>query len=107
MITFKSKAAADLLMFKATADELLRLIDHEPSAQGIVPAAELATALQKLEQAIAAEASEPVLPVHPTSKTGETDEAAEPAVGLHQRAWPLMELMKRALAEGEAVVWGV
>ena len=29
------------------------------------------------------------------------------AVGLAQRAWPMMEMMKRSLAERADIVWGV
>jgi hypothetical protein len=110
MYTFKSKTTADLLMFKATGDELLRLMGHEPSATGIVQASELAAALAMLEQAVAADERPQVPSPKPDSKPDQADDAGEvpePTVGLRQRAWPLMEMMKRALAEGVAIVWGV
>ena len=38
---------------------------------------------------------------------GADDAPADEAVALHQRAWPLVEMMKRAQAEGHDIVWGV
>ncbi len=111
MYTFKSKATADVLMFKATGDELLRLMGHAPNAQGIVQASELTAALAALEQAIASDESRQQTPntqadtkPEPADETGEVP---EPTVSLRQRAWPLIEMMKRALAEGAPIVWGV
>ena len=44
----------------------------------------------------------------------ETDAAGEgrslaprEGVSLRQRAWPLVEMMKRSMAEGADIVWGV
>jgi hypothetical protein len=105
MYHFKSKAAADLLMFKAAGDELLRLMGHAPSAQGILPAASLAAALQALEHAIAADEQKPAAAAKPHE--ADSNDAPEPSVSLRQRAWPLIELIKRSLVEGEPVVWGV
>ena len=33
--------------------------------------------------------------------------AAGRTVGLRQRVWPMVEMLKRALAEQQPVVWGV
>jgi Domain of unknown function (DUF1840) len=107
MYTFKSKAAADVLMLKTAGDELLRLIGHEPCAKGIVQAAAIAAALQALEHAVATDENKPPASSPETAEADDSEAQAEPSVSLRQRAWPLMELMKRSMAAGEPVVWGV
>ena len=92
---FKSKATSDLIMLQPHGDQLLRLIGREPAAKGIIEAADLPAALRALEQA--AEQAPP-----PSD-----DAQGERGVGLKQRLWPMIAMMKRALAAGEPIVWGV
>lgn len=100
---FRSPATGDVVMLGAAGDELLRLLGREPSAKGIVEPAAMPAAIECLQAAVkAAEASsEPEL----------TDEADAPAraegVSLRQRVWPMIEMLRRAHAAGEPVVWGV
>ena len=98
---FKSRADADLLMMERAADQLLRIVGREPARQGIIEAAAIPAAMRAIETAIAAEAA------RHGSKADDDDELREPHVGLAQRAWPLLEMMKRALAEQADIVWGV
>jgi hypothetical protein len=35
------------------------------------------------------------------------EEPAQPAVGLRQRLWPMIEMLRRCHAAGEPIVWGV
>lgn len=100
---FKSKADADLIMMERAGDQFLRILGREPSPQGIIEAAAMAAAIRAIEDAVAAEAA---------SRGGNNDDdeeggLREPHVGLAQRAWPLLEMMKRALAERADIVWGV
>jgi hypothetical protein len=37
----------------------------------------------------------------------EDDDARQPAVGLRQRLWPVVEMLRRAHAADAPVVWGV
>jgi hypothetical protein len=101
---FKSKAAADLIVMGPVGDTLLRTIGREPAAKGIVEAAALPAAIAALEQAVAAEDA--------ARKTAPDDEADETRgggdnVSLRQRAWPLLEMMRRSQREGADIVWGV
>jgi Domain of unknown function (DUF1840) len=94
---FKSKVAGDVIMLGPNGDQVLRIVGKEPAAKGIIEAPDLPRAIAALEAAVAA------------------DEAAAPAgeasqrerVSLRQRAWPLVEMMKRAQRAGQAIVWGV
>ena len=101
MYRFKSKADGDLLMMDPVGDQILRVVGREPATQGIISVDALPAAIAALEQAIA-EAE----PAHAGRDDGESDRGAV-AVGLAQRAWPMLEMMRRSLAERADIVWGV
>ena len=111
---FKSKAGGNLLMLGPNGDALLRALGREPSAQGIIEPAAMAAAIQAIEQAVLADEAARA----PSRSGAAADDAANPAanaaapggrdgVGLRQRFWPMVELLKRASRDGVAVVWGV
>jgi Domain of unknown function (DUF1840) len=92
---FKCKATGDVIMLGPNGDQLLRLIGREPSSQGIVEVHVMAPAIAALQQAVAAEEAQ-------------RDEPARSIeVGLRQRVWPMIEMMKRAQVANEPIVWGV
>jgi len=94
---FKSKAAGDLIMTQSVGERVLSLIGKAATPQGIVEVGQLAAAMAALEAAVAAE-----------NPSGADDDAGGKAdrVGLRQRVWPMVEMMKRALAAKEPIVWG-
>ena len=96
---FKSKATGDLIMLGPQGDEVLALIGRAPALQGIIEPAAMAAAIQALESAVAAEAS--------AAAEKDEDGARPRTVSLRQRAWPMIEMLKRALAAEQPVVWGV
>ena len=98
---FRSRADADLTMMGPVGDHLLRIIGREPAARGIIEAAALPAAIQAIEAAVAADRRE-----HAKDDEAEED-LKEQRVGLAQRAWPMLEMMKRASAEKADIVWGV
>ena len=98
---FKSPATGDLIMLGPQGDQMLRLIGREPAAKGIIEVAAMAAAIAALQAAVAA-AETPADP-----RVEDRDEAAASNVGLRQRLWPMVELLRRAQAADAAVVWGV
>jgi hypothetical protein len=101
---FRSKASGDVIMLQAHGDALLRLLGREPAPKGIFETAHQPALVAVLEAAIAqAEAA----------AAASRDEVAEPetgpaiAVGLRQRLWPIIDMLRRSHAGGEPVVWGV
>jgi hypothetical protein len=86
MYRFKSKADGDLIMMAPVGDQILRLLGREPAPQGIIEVAALPQAIEALEQAIAA--------AEKTRRDGRQDDADDEgganAVGLQQRAWPML-----------------
>jgi hypothetical protein len=102
---FKSKAAADVIMMGPGGDQVLRIIGKEPSPKGILQVADMPAAMQAIEQAVVADEAARKKPAD-----GDEDDAKGPAgdgVSLRQRAWPLLEMMKRAHAANQDIVWGV
>jgi hypothetical protein len=91
---FKSKAAGDVIMLQPHGDQLLRLIGREPAAKGIIEVSDMPAVIEALQNA-AAQSDAP----------GESD--GERGVGLKQRVWPMVEMLKRSHAAREPVVWGV
>lgn len=91
---FRSKAAGDVIMLGPNGDQLLRLLGREPAAKGIIEPAAMPAAMAALQAAITAEENPP------------EDDDAPRTVGLRQRLWPMIELLRRAHAADEPVFWG-
>jgi hypothetical protein len=103
---FKSKAAGDVIMTEPVGDRLMRIIGREPAPQGIFTPEQLPSVLAALEAAVAGEDAE--------RQRAEAEAAAEgraagprEGVTLRQRAWPLIEMLRRSQAAGQEIVWGV
>lgn len=103
---FKSKAAGDVIMLGPNGDEVLRIIGKSPSRKGIIEPEAMPAAVKAIEAAIAADEAQrkqaEQQAVEEDRKLGSRDH-----VTLRQRAWPLVEMMKRAQSEDEEIVWGV
>lgn len=97
LVRFDTKSAT-ISMFGDVATQLLRLMGQTGDVPGAMLAADIPAAVQKLRQALAGEQAKPV------GKEQRNDDT-EPAVGLSQRAFPLIELLERAASRGDDVVW--
>ena len=103
---FKSKSAGDVIMMGPAGDQVLRLLGREPAPKGIIEAPAMPAAIQALEQAVAADEATRAEAEAEASAKGEKLPPHE-GVSLRQRAWPLVEMMKRSHANGHDIVWGV
>lgn len=109
---FKSNATSDLIMLGPQGDQLLKLLGRSPAAQGIFEPETMPQAWGVLEQAVKDEESalrdaKPHNPSDPHAEEDPQDPTATAAVSLRQRVWPFIDMLKRAHAEQQAVVWGV
>lgn len=108
---FQSKATGDVIMLGPHGDQLLRLLGREPAAQGIIEPAAMPAAIAALRRAIEqeeagrGESGGPAAPAGPAEKAD--DDAPQQRVGLRQRLWPMVEMLKRAHEADAPVVWGV
>jgi len=99
---FKCKACADVIMLGPQGDQALRFFGREPAAKGIIEVAAMSAALRALNAALTVQNS-----AGQAGSDTVDEPAAEVDVGLRQRLWPLMEMLRQALAAGEPIVWGV
>ncbi len=112
LITFKSDAASDVIMFHHHAKELLSIIGKDPEdAKGIVTVEQIPDAIERLRLAIAQDrARQRELEQDPDQEeadreAGRTGIAAR--VALAQRAWPLLDMLECSQKDRVPVVWGV
>ena len=115
---FKSQVAAEVVMTKNTAEELLKIIGKPAEAQGIVTAAQAPAAIAALRAAIEQREAEEKAAQAKGDQTAE-DEKPEDGqnaedsgrynrgISLRQRAVPFIELLEVTSAAGKDVVWGV
>ena len=103
---FKSKASGDLIMMGPNGDALLRVLGREPEAKGIIEPQQMAQALAALAQAVADEEAAQA-PAGRTEDAGDEKGRGAGRVSLRQRLWPMHDMLTRALAANEPVVWGV
>jgi len=103
---FKSKAAGDVIMMGTTGDDVLRVIGKAPGATGIIAVAAMPAAITAIEQALAADEAARAQAEKEAAAEG-TKLAPRDGVTLRQRAWPLVDMMKRSIGEGADIVWGV
>ena len=101
LVTFHTNAFADITMFGDIAINLLRLMGHSGTVPGAIEPEDIPDALKKLKRAIAADDT-----TNLAEKEEETsDEPEEEPVTLHNRAYPLIQLLEAAEKEQAPVMW--
>ena len=97
LITFKTKSYANIMMFGDVGLKMLEMMDFGVSVPGAIIAEDVPQALRNLQDRLESlvEVVEPA---------GEANEG-EPAVSLHTRAVPLIELLQSAVADENIVRW--
>lgn len=105
MVTFRSSAAPDIVMLRDSAQYLLGLVGKGLGVRGVISTDELPVAIARLEQAIRDDAARES--AHEHSTRGLRTALAPHAGGLAQRAWPLLDMMRAAYAQGRHVMWGM
>lgn len=98
---FRSKAAGDVIMLGPNGDRVLALIGKDRTPQGIIEPGQMAGAIAALSAAVAEDEA-----ARAAADAGADDSPRPEGVSLRQRVWPLVEMMRRALAEDEPIVWG-
>ena len=96
LVTFTTKAYADITMFGDVALAMLKMMGHSTTVPGAILAEDVPAALSRLRAAIDAEKVSP--PV-------EDKDADEPVVSMAHRALPLIELLAAAEKAESDVMW--
>jgi len=95
IVTFTTKFHADIIMLGDVGLSMLKMMGHSGTVPSAILSDDVPAALQKLETAVNALAQ-------PAQATGDDE---EPTVILHNRALPLIELLKSAIKEQQDVMW--
>lgn len=104
LVTFRTKAYADITMFGDVAKQLLELMGHSGTVPSAIKAEDVPAALARLEAAIAQRRAADA------AKAADEDRATDGYDGprrvtLAQRAVPLLELLRMAAAKKHDVMW--
>jgi hypothetical protein len=108
MIRFQSDAAGDVLMLDGPAADILQAMGRRSTAQGVLMPEQLPSAIIALEAAAERADAEPA--PEPVAAASAVDEHADawqrqPQVSLRQRAYPVLEMLRMALARQRSVTW--
>ena len=102
IVTFKSRAHADIMMFGDIAVSLLKLMGHSGTVPGALQAGDIPTALDHLKKAVAANT---VVVTDASDQGEEEEELGERPINLAHRALPLIELLADAAMAKCDVMW--
>ncbi len=116
IITFHSKAAGEVIMFRETAEKIFKLIGKPLHAQGVLTPEEFDDAVAKISAEIEREkelireykAQEDLEFKEGPKDPYEDDEPRkEPPVFFTQRAIPFLEMIEFARKDEEPIFWGI
>ena len=96
LVRFTSKSAASVSMFEKDATSLLKLMGHSGTIPSAIRAQDVADRLATLEKALTGDVSA-------YEESAKEDE--EPPVPINRRAYPVIELLRTAIATNESVMW--
>lgn len=99
LVRFKSDVGG-FTSFGDVAVKLLRMAGHSGTVPGAIPADGVAEALRRLETAL-----DEVAPAPAERADGDEGEEGERPVTLRQRAYPMLDMLRRAAAEECGVMW--
>lgn len=103
LVTFTTKAYADITMFGDVALTMLRMMGHSGTVPGAVLADDVPAALERLKAGLAAISDAP-----PQEQNSDSDQGTwgeERPVSLSHRALPLIELLTAASRQHADVMW--
>lgn len=113
LVTFKSKAAAEIVMYEEHAKALLDLL-HKDVKRGVVSVGETAAAVAKLESAIHDSKADPSTEENARNAAARHEDGGEnrdyestQPVSFAARAYPLLEMLRAAHRSGDDVLWGI
>jgi hypothetical protein len=96
IVTFTTKAYADIIMFGDIAIALIKMMGHSGTVPSAILADDVPNALSQLKQSLSMSIED---------KTDDETEEGEPVVSFHQRALPLIALMEAAIKQHEDMSW--
>jgi len=104
LVTFRTKAYANITMFGDVAKQLLELMGLSGTVPSAIKAEDVPTALTRLETAIAQRQTADAAQARDDEQRRDHYDAPR-KVTLSQRAVPLLELLRAAAAKKSDVMW--
>ena len=104
MIRFTCKVTGGFEMREADAERLLAIIGKQVGERGIVTPGQIPGAIAALRAAAGGERAQDKAARAAREASGDD---GDEAVSLSQRAFPLIDMLERAQAANEPVLWGV
>src|SRR4051812_2868836 len=104
LVTFKSKAWSSIIMTREIAVTLLKMAGHSGTVPSAMLAADIPTALARLDQDLAAHEPGDRKTQENAARAAE-DAVEPPPVGIRLRAFPLIQMLTAAAERGEDVTW--
>src|SRR5688572_17740170 len=105
LVTFRTKAYANITMFGDVAKQLLELMGHSGTIPSAIKADDVPLALSRLETAITQRRATEASQAPEIEDDGRDEYDAPRKVTLSQRAMPLLELLRAAAAKKTDVMW--
>ena len=106
LITFKSHATPEVVMMTDLAQYLLEIVGKHLGERGVITHQEIPGCIAKLEAAVGAD-RDAVAEHHGLNHLSEDDHAAHTPVGLAQRAYPFLDMLRQSQKEDADILWGV
>jgi hypothetical protein len=111
LVTFKSKAAADVIMYKEHAKRILDLLGKDVS-RGVITPEEIPSAIARLEAEIAERKMQSGADNDDAqARQGENEDDIErerkDRVSFATRVYPLLEMLRAAQKGNHNVAWGI
>lgn len=108
LVTFKSKAAADVIMYEEHAKRILDLF-HKDVKRGVITAAETQAAIEKLNAEIAESRARSSSDDASSNRSAGEDNEREAAhtVSFATRVYPFLEMLRAAHKRGCDIAWGI
>jgi hypothetical protein len=110
LVVFRSKAAGEIFMFAETARRIFEILGRPDAPRGVITAAQVPEALQRLSAAVEQEKADlqaAAAAARQDDRRGDGEGAAPVAITLGQRTYPLIEMLRAAEKKQVDVTWGV
>jgi hypothetical protein len=107
LITFKCRATPDVVMLENLAQYLIGIVGKRLGERGVITHEELDAAIAKLEAAIVTDKQERAEHDGHFHEDEEGHEHHEIPIGLAQRAYPFLDMLREAKKENSDIMWGI
>ena len=100
LVKFQSSTSGEIMMFAESARTLLRVLNKECTARGVITLEQLPDELALLREAVSQDRRE-----NPPDFDAPPRSGADLPVGFSQRATPFLEMMERTLRKKGFLLW--